>query len=236
MVDEVALPEAETLLNCLQLGDSFFPSGLYTLSHGLESFAQQGLVSSRQELAGLLDDYIRASIGPADAVAAASATKAAMVADLDTIIDIDRRLHAMKLVPEIAAASCRTGRQLLGVAQGLTGLPVLHQYGERIRGGLTPGNHAVVLGVFGASWGLHPLQTALVELYTFAVSVLGAALRCMRLGHADAQVILHALKPVLLRVAREAAATDYHDMYASAPVIDVMQMHHARADVRLFAT
>jgi urease accessory protein len=33
------------LLRALQLADSFFPSGLYTLSHGLESFVQLGWYS-----------------------------------------------------------------------------------------------------------------------------------------------------------------------------------------------
>ena len=33
------------LMAALQFSDSFFPSGLYTLSHGLESFVQAGLAA-----------------------------------------------------------------------------------------------------------------------------------------------------------------------------------------------
>lgn len=236
MVGERALREAGVLLNCLQLGDSFFPSGLYTLSHGLESFVQAGLIKSPSDLAGLLEDYIVAAIGPADTVAAANAAAATQMEDFDTIIEIDQYLQALKLVYEVAAASRRSGRQLLGVAQTLTEAPVLVWYGERVRSAMAPGNHAVVLGVFSACWGLEPVQAALLELYAFTVSMLGAALRCMRLGHTDAQTILHRLKPTLIRMAGEAVATPYQDMYATAPLIDVMQMHHAQAYVRLFAT
>ena len=54
------------LLAVLQLSDSGFPSGRYTLSHGLEAFAQSGLIetpSRPDTLVELLRDSIRFGIG-----------------------------------------------------------------------------------------------------------------------------------------------------------------------------
>ncbi|WFR72692.1 hypothetical protein P9209_01645 [Prescottella defluvii] len=60
------------LLGCLQLADSAFPSGLYTLSHGLEGYAEAGRVDA-STLAALLDGLLRHSVGPADGTASALA-------------------------------------------------------------------------------------------------------------------------------------------------------------------
>jgi urease accessory protein len=66
---------AETLLAVLQLSDSAFPSGRYTLSHGLEAFAQAGLLDvpcSAATLEELLADCVRLGVAPSDGVARAA--------------------------------------------------------------------------------------------------------------------------------------------------------------------
>lgn len=225
-----------SLLSALQLADSFFPSGLYTLSHGLESFIQYGWVARGAELEPLIEDYLTAVVGGADAVAAAEASRLATVGDVATILDVDRRLLSMKLAHEAAVSSVRTGRQLLTMARSLSQDHMLEQYAGHVNAGQAPGTYAVALGVFGAAWGLPPAQVALVELYSFTTGLLGAALRTMRLGHVEAQGILHRLKPVIGALAQQAARTGYRDMCAFAPAIELMQMRHERAEVRLFAS
>ena len=66
----------------LQLTDSLFPSGLYTLSHGLESFAQAELLNG-DSLTTIVADLLRPSAGPTDATACALAMRAAGERDLD---------------------------------------------------------------------------------------------------------------------------------------------------------
>lgn len=223
-----------SLLGALQLADSFFPSGLYTLSHGLESFVQRGWVERPEQLEVLIEDYLAAVVGSADAVAAAEAARFA--ADVTTVAEIDRRLYSTKLAHEAAASSVRTGRQLLTTARGLCSDPPLERYAEQVERGQAPGTYAVALGVFGAAWGLPPVQVALVELYSLTTRLLGAALRTMRIGHTQVQGILRRLGPVIGDLAQQAAHTSYEDLWASAPAIEIMQMRHERAEVRLFAS
>lgn len=236
MSDESQPCDAAALLSALQLGDSFFPSGLYTLSHGLESFVQSGRVRTAAELQALLVDYVTRVAGSADAVAAAEATRASAAGDLETIVAVDWHLYAMKLAHEAALASSRTGKRLVALGRGLSEEPSLHRYAAAVGEGRSPGNYAVALGVLGAAWGLTPEHAALVDLYSLVTGLLGAGLRTVRLDHAQAQSVLHALKPLLAETAREAARTGYQDMRASAPLVDIMQMQHERARVRLFAS
>lgn len=72
-------PDLDRLLVSLQLTDSAFPSGFYTLSHSLEGFAQAGLVTP-ETVGALLHDLLRNGVGPSDATALALAHRAARAA------------------------------------------------------------------------------------------------------------------------------------------------------------
>ena len=95
-------------LGSLQLADSFFPGGGYTLSHGLESYAEAGLLDATS-LTAISRDLIRLSVGPSDAVALAITMRGAQQGDLDLIAAADQRLTAVKLAREPRQASIRLG-------------------------------------------------------------------------------------------------------------------------------
>ena len=124
------MPESHGLagfLSVLQLSDSAFPSGRYTLSHGLETFAQEGLLERPcppAALAQLLGDCIRFGVAPSDGVALACAHRAVAPdgdIDLELVTRADERLSAVKLAREVREASTRTGRALLVTATAAPG-------------------------------------------------------------------------------------------------------------------
>ena len=219
----------------MQLCDSFFPSGLYTLSHGLESFVQAGLAGPG-DLEPLLLDYLEHLVGPGDAVAVAHAHEATATGDLARLAEVDRRLFALKLAREAREASCRVGRRLLGTLAHLTADARITEYRSRVDGGVCPGTAAVALGAGAASLGIGRREAMLMELYTFATSFLGAALRLVRLDHLEAQGILARAAAPMLRLVDEHAERALEEMHGFAPWIDVMTMSHERADLRLFVS
>jgi urease accessory protein len=223
----------EEFVSALQLSDTFFPTGLYTLSHGFEAFVQAGLVS-KANVEALLCDYLENVLGPADGVALAHAHRAAAGQNLGHLLEIDSRLFAMKLVREARESSRRVGKRILTTVIALRPEPLLTDYRAAVDAGACPGNAAVALGAAAAILGIAQKESILIELYTFAVSVLGAAMRLIRLDHEEAQLILSRLKPVMLRVAQENLDRSLQDMRAFAPIIDIMGMTHERAPIRLF--
>ena len=224
------------LLGMLELGDTFFPSGLYTLSHGLESLVQSRQVGTLQELEAVIETYVRELVGPSDAVAAAESLRAGARGDLATLIAIDEQLLALKLTHESRTSSLRTGRRLLALARELTDKEPVHELEAAVKGGQTAGNYAVALGAVAGAFGLDAEQVALVELYSFVTGLLGASLRCLRVDHVQVQGVLRRLLPAIEQAASLAAATPFAEMRAFAPAIEVAQMRHERADVRLFAS
>ncbi len=217
----------------LQLGDSLFPSGGFTLSHGLETLVAQGLVKDEASLTEWLETVLAWQVGPSDGVAGGLAWQAAH--ELDQLAELDRHLLSLRLAREPREAAVRAGRQLLTVAASLAG-PALEPYRQAVQAGRSPGCYAVVLGLTGRVLGLSRAETVLLLLHLYLSSVLGAALRLFDLDHVAGQLVRHRLGPVMVRVAEASLARSPEDMYASAPTTELMAMLHERAAVRLFAS
>ncbi|ANH95204.1 MULTISPECIES: urease accessory protein UreF [unclassified Streptomyces] len=223
------------LLTGLQLTDSAFPSGYYTLSHGLEGFQQARAVTPRT-LPALLADLLRHSVGPSDATALALTHRAAGAGDWDEVVAVERRLHATKLGREARQAAVRTGRQLLDLAAEVYGTEPIERYRELYRDGAVRGCQPVVAGVVHAGNGLTVEQAVTCELFAFAASFTGAALRLRLTDHRRAQVVLHGAAPVIEETVAAALGRELADLGGCVPVADVMAGRHERAEARLFAS
>ncbi|MFF7636720.1 urease accessory protein UreF [Kitasatospora sp. NPDC008050] len=223
------------LLAGLQLTDSAFPSGRYTLSHGLEGYLQAKRVD-QHSMPELLADLLRHSVGPADATALALAHRAATTGDFDAVAEVDQRLLASKLNRELRQACVRTGRQLLDTAQLALESPLLDRYAELVTARVAPGCQPVAAGVAYAAGGVALDQAVASDLFAFAVSFTGAALRLRLTDHRRAQSTLRAAAPVITEVTAAAVRRELADLGGFVPLADAMSGRHERAEARLFAT
>lgn len=225
----------EPLLAQLQLTDSGFPSGLYTLSHGVEGHFQLRAFGV-DGLYDLIRDLVRAA-GTADAAALVLAHRAVTAGDWDALVETDRRLHAIKLNREQRAASVRTGRQVLVTAAPAFGSATAARLARLVADGATPGNHAVVVGTVHAGLGVPARNAVAGDLYAFAAGCTSAAVRLGRIDFRRAQALLREVRPELVAAADAAlAARDPRDLHASLPAADAVAAEHERAEARLFAT
>jgi len=231
----VPTADLRALLVSLQLSDSAFPSGFYTMSHGLEGFSQARLVD-QGGVEGLLRGLLLHSVGPGDATALARAHEAAAVGDWDRVRRVDHLLHATKLNAEMRRASVRSGHQLTDVAGAALGGPVLAEWARIVAAKESPGCQPVAMAVAYAAAGVGTAQAVASDLSAFTVSVLGAALRLRLADHRQVQVTLHAMSPVIAQAAEEAVARDLADLGGCAPMADVMSAQHERAEARLFTS
>ncbi|MFY4722717.1 urease accessory protein UreF [Streptomyces sp. LaBMicrA B280] len=225
----------QALLTGLQLTDSAFPSGYYTLSHGLEGFQQAHAVTPRT-LPALLHDLLRHSVGPADATALALTHRAVGADDWDHVVAVERRLYAAKLGREARQATVRTGRQLLDLAGEVYGTRPIERYRSLYREGAVRGCQPVVVGVVHAAGELTTRQAVTCELFAFAAGFVGAALRLRLTDHRRAQVVLHGAAPVIEETVEAALNRELADLGGCVPVADVMAGRHERAEARLFAS
>ena len=231
-----------SLLSLLQLSDSAFPSGRYTLSYGLEALVQSGhltVPSDSPLLSALLSDSIRFGASPSDGLGLACAHRAAGAdggIDVDLITHVDRRLSAVKLPREVREASTRTGRAILATATAAIGEAALHDYAERVKRGHSAGNHAVVVGLLSALMGVPCLDAVAGELYAFSSSWVAAAVRLGLIDHRGAQATLYRARPVIASAAPAVIDRDVSQISSCTPLLDVMAMRHEEAELRLFAS
>lgn len=229
------MTDVNQLLTSLQFADSAFPSGFYTMSHGLEAYSQARLVS-RNGVQQLLAELLLHSVGPGDATALAAAHRAAAGGDVELVQEIDQRLFASKLNAEMRTASVRSGHQLIDLGAELIDNALLAEYSERVRLRSTPGCQPVATAVVYAAAGVTTPQAVASDLFAFSASFVGAALRLRLTDHRHAQAILLGTAGVIEQATDEALERDLADLGGCAPMADIMSARHERAEARLFAS
>lgn len=228
LVDEVSM---------LQLGDSFFPTGMYTTSSGLETLFYDGRIKTKQEIIEFITVCLQYQIGPADCAALSNAYDFAKKENITKIIEIDHILFSMKLIKEIREASTRSGRQLLNCL--LSFVPdnnLISSYYNSIKNKTANGIYPVALALASNSLNIKKERACLILLYGFTVSITGAALRLGMLQHIEGQQVIHELKPIITNVINNNIKRHFSNLWQFSPGIDLVQMKHESMDSKMFIT
>lgn len=225
-------------LSMLQLSDSFFPTGMYTTSNGLEALFYSGRKKLKpEELRDLIGTYIAQQMGPADCAALGNAYEYASKSDVDNVIYVDRLLHSMKLVQEIRDASARSGTQMLRCTSFfVTGDKLLNEYAAAIKAGRAFGPYSVALAVSCNALSIPKRKAGLAMLYSFSVGMVGAGLRLGMFSHLEGQKVIDELKPAMIRAVDENIDRPVDGMWQFAPQIDIVQMSHEKMASKMFIT
>lgn len=226
--------DVRALITTLQWTDSAFPSGLYTLSHGLEGLAQQG-VATKDSLDDVVSGLLRHSIGPSDATATCLAWRAAEAGDLDLLIRIDDELSATRPSEGMRRGSHRAGRQTLTMAEelGVHGR-IIGAFRDAVLDGRAPGNQAVAIAVVKQQLEVGIEHVAVAELAGFVNGIAGAAIRLRLADHVSAQRLVSAMAPVIVEVLADALARTIDELGPSTPALDIASAAHETAPARLF--
>lgn len=233
-IDKISIEE----LSIMQLCDSFFPTGMYTMSNGLEAlFYSKKKVKDANGLRDLIKVYIEYQIGPADCAALGSSYEYAQGSDLQKLLEVDEILFAMKLIRETREATTRSGIQLLRcVSSFIMNHEILNKYHEAIKVKQASGVYAVALAVVSSALRIPKRKAGLMMLYAFSVSLVGAALRLGMIQHLEGQRIVHELKPSMLNTVNNNIDRPLTGMWQFVPDIDIIQITHERMGSKMFIT
>ena len=234
ITNDVEAPGSAAFLSrMLQFGDSMFPIGAFAFSSGLESAIQEGIVTN----AATLRAYARTALEQAargDGIALIVAHRAATAGDIATLARIDAQVYARKLSDEARTMSVRTGKKFTEMGVEVVGAPLLQAWRECIDKSVTPGCYPIALAINFAVQELPAKQAFVVHQYGVATTILGAALRLMKVSHIDTQKILYELTEPIGEMYEAAATARLSDMAGFAPLTDILAAIHTRAHVRLF--
>jgi urease accessory protein len=220
------------IASLLQLSDTFYPTGSYAHSFGLEGLVQDGFVHDRASLREFLLEQALPAFAQTDLVVAAAAwTAAGDPSDLATLTSLCQLGSALRGSREPREAAEAIGRQRLELLANRPS-PAALVLALRDQGGSTPSS--VIAALEARSIGA-PVEAALSALiYSAAAGLLAAAVKLLRLGQNAVQALLTealALAPALIA---RALATPLAEAGAFTPWWDVAAARHERADFRLF--
>ena len=223
-------------LTFVQLADSFFPAGSFTLSHGLETLVQTKQIQTLSDLRTFLQLLLRNKIATSDLVALSHAYQASIKDDLPLIRLIDQQLFAQTLIEKTRETQRKTGRALLMVASETWQDKKLENLKQDVSQRRINCLHPIIFAVVSQVAGIEEEDTVLAFLHSFVTGLLGAAIRLGILGHIQAQQLLLQLTPNIEEAYRIASKIKLEDMSSCTPTIDIAQMQHQNLQRRLFAS
>ena len=223
-------------VSLLQMSDSFFPTGLYATSNGLERLSQVKRLK-RKDISQFVIIYLRQVVGPSDCTALGNAYESCKKRDVAALLNTDESLFFMKIIEETRIASVRSGNQLLKCVSSFSKhKKMLKDYQNAISTGNATGVYPVSFGVAAWSLDIPKNKAGLILLYGFTVSAVGAALRLGILQHFEGQQIIHELRPVILESVLKNIDRPISSMWQFAPGLDILQMKHEMMSSKMFIT
>ena len=222
-----------SLLKGLRFVDSFFPSGGYAFSGGLEAAVQGGAVRDAEELSRYVVESLTTGMGEREAVAVGMAHEAYVSGVLETAFNADRELEAMKLGRESRTASRQMGRQVMRLAADQRARqPLIEEYLAAVDAERTPGHLAVTVGLTLAAAGWSKEDTIAAFLYQAATGFVAAAMKLLPIGQREGQRLLECwlgvIEPISLKAAHQQVLQSW------SPIQDIYAMRHNRLESRLF--
>jgi len=229
--------EIEQELGVMQLSDSFFPTGIFATSNGLEFLFKEKKIQGMTDLIEMIKTSIIQQIGPTDCVALANVIDGANKNDFDKVIEADKIVFATKPIKEIRNASTRSGVQLIKcVSEFVSGDKILNQYKDSITKNKVYGVFPVAFAVCCNALEINKEKSMAMMLYGFTVGIVGAALRLGIIQHFEGQKIIHSIKPIISQTIKEYSNKSLLEMWQFAPQVDVVQMSHEKMDSKMFIT
>jgi len=231
------IDEIEQELGGMQLSDSFFPTGIFATSNGLEFLFKEKKIQNMTDVIEIIRINIIQQMGPSDCVALANAFDSANKHDFDKVIEADNIVFATKSIKEIRDASVRSGVQLIKcVSEFVKDDEILNQYKNNIIKNKACGIFPVAFAICCNALKIKKEKSMTMLLYGFTVGVVGAALRLGLIQHFEGQKIIHNIKPIISQTIKEYSNKTLYEMWQFAPQVDIIQMSHEKMDSKMFIT
>ena len=219
----------QSILLLFQLTDSFFPTGSFAHSFGLETYIQKEVITDQERFESFLRAILHFGIRNCDAIAG---TLAHRYDTMDQIIQLDQYLSAIKQPAEMRKGSVQIGKQFLRNANKIVESKLAMDYHSAIRSGKCSGHHSVAYGVITA--GIELSLVLLSYLHSYVASQVSAAVRLIPLGATDGQQTIRSLQPDLLEISELVKDANIEDLGGFTPALDIRSMQHEQLFHRLF--
>ena len=227
---------ARWLVGLLQAGDSYYPTGAYAHSFGLEGLVQAGMVRDRATLRDFVFLSVLPALRQAELPLAAHAFRALdpAASDWDKVGELCILSHALKSAREARAATENIGRQRAELAANLHAHPLAKEYLTRGTQNGWPFSSAISAALEGRVLGA-PLEAVLAGVMYAAIGgLLAASMKILRLGQNGSQTLLTEALGQAPAIIAAASVVPFDEIGWFNPWLDIAAARHETADSRMF--
>ena len=217
----------------LQLNDSTFPIGAYTLSWGLETFVQQKIICDSQTALSYLESEITSSFLSNELLPVRLSYEYAAKGQLNKVFEIDEIYNAAKNAKEIRVGSKKIAARFFKTVSlwqsGGEGKP------EEMLESLSRLSHFPV--IYGAYCALKkiPVEDALKTfLYSQFSARVTTLVKLIPLSQNEGQKILHSLFEDFDQILLDVEKLGEDDLCRSCPSSEIRGMQHEYLYTRLY--
>ncbi len=225
---------AAWVVGLLQASDSFYPTGSYAHSFGLEGLVQAGVIRDRPSLQQFLELSALPALRHVELPLTAHAWRAFATSDWPRLGELCHLASALKSAREARLASENIGRQRAELTASLHHAPIAQEYLRRATAHAWPHAAPISAALEGHVLGA-PLPAVLAGVtYAALAALLAAAMKILRLGQNAAQALLTAAlarTPSLIAAAEE---TPLAQIGWFNPWLDIAAARHESANARMF--
>lgn len=220
-----------SILQMLQVSDSLFPIGAFTLSNGLETFVAEGSLKSNEDLENYLKSFL--------AVLPYNELGVMMLAyknadDTNYVNRLDEYFTALKSPFEVRTGSRKLCSRFLKIWESIREYPHLGNYRKMIKEKKCPGNHAIAVGLYAKDIGLDLNVAAEVYTYSLVSAIVTNAVKTVPLSQLAGQKILNETLEKIEICVETADEIVMEDLGVTAPIIDIAAMNHECLYSRLY--
>ena len=217
-------------LAALQHGDSFFPSGTFSFSWGLETLIADGAVESAADVRRFVEGQLTSRWSICDRPALVASYRAAD--ELDEVVNVDNNLDVLALSRELREGGRRAGGALLNVHSSVN-TPKAGAYRDLVRAAAAPGQLAAVQGLVWRGVGVSEEAACAISAHVICTGFVGVAIRLGLISHIAAQRILTEVRHVICELLAE-PTLPFDMVSAYVPAAEIAMMRHETSPVRMF--
>ncbi len=222
------------LVGLLQAGDSFYPTGSYAHSFGLEGLVQEGVIRDRATLREFLLFSVLPSLRQAELPLAAHAWQALGTQDWSRLAELCWLSAALKAPRELRTAADNIGRQRAELTALLHVHPLAQEYLQRAASEVWPFSAAVSAALEGRVLGAPQAAVLAGVYYASTASLVSAAMKVLRLGQNASQTLLTEALASAPGIIAAAEQVPFEEIGWFNPWLDIAAARHETADSRLF--
>lgn len=230
----VGTPTDFALLHLFQIHDSAFPIGSFTQSYGMETYIQEDVIRTKEDLVAYCTSFLFHNLVRGDAILIKEAHAAALENDVDRLLYLEQLCGAMKLAKESREASVKLGRQFIRTVSPLGTDDLLSEWKERIESKSIKGHYAILYGIYSAANGVSAHHAVMTYLFASLNGLVQNAVRAVPFGQNTGVQAMYELIVPVTEAAGLVNTYTIEDISNNALGIELASMKHEYLYSRLF--